>query len=66
MTKYSVEVEFRVMAQHICEQPWLNITLTDLKMKIKGSIMMYCDKKVDINIVYNLVHHDHTKHVEVD
>ena len=54
------------MAQHICEQPWLNITLTDLKMKIKGSIMMYCEKKVDINIVYNLVHHDHTKHVEVD
>ena len=27
---------------------------------------MYCDNKSTINIVHNLVKHDHTKHVEVD
>ena len=27
---------------------------------------VYCDNKAAISIVHNAVHHDHTKHVEVD
>ena len=27
---------------------------------------MYCDNKVVINISHNSIHHDRTKHVEVD
>ena len=29
-------------------------------------MQLYCDNKAAINIAYNLVHHDRTKHVEVD
>ena len=35
-------------------------------MHKKGPIKLYCDKKAAINIAHNPVHHDRTKHVEVD
>lgn len=28
--------------------------------------MLYCNNKSTINIVYNLVHHDQTKHMHID
>ena len=30
------------------------------------NLRSFCDNKVAISIAYNPVHHDHTKHVEVD
>lgn len=35
-------------------------------MKIGGPIEMMCDSQSTIAIAKNLVHHDKTKHVEID
>lgn len=40
--------------------------LEELKMSMGLSIKLFCDNKAAINISHNLVHHDRTKHVEVD
>ncbi|XP_031281718.1 secreted RxLR effector protein 161-like [Pistacia vera] len=62
----SVEVEFRVIAQGICEVLWLRKLLEELQIIIKYSVKLYCDKKAAINISLNPVQHDRTNHVEVD
>ena len=33
---------------------------------IETPMRLYCDNKTAINIAYNPMHHDRTKHVEVD
>ena len=40
--------------------------LEDLGIKIQLPIRIHCYNKVIISISHNLVHHDRTKHVEVD
>lgn len=37
-----------------------------IKIKIKGPMKLYFDNKSIISIVHDPVHHDRTKHVEVD
>lgn len=66
VARSSVEAEFRVMALGICELLWMKIVFTDFKVKTQVPMMVYCDNKVTINIAYNLVHHDKTKHLEID
>ena len=66
VARSSAEAEFRAMAQGICELLWLKIILEDLKIKWEGSMKLYCDNKSAINIAYNSVQHDQTKHIEVD
>ncbi|CAA6670557.1 unnamed protein product [Spirodela intermedia] len=46
----SVEAEFRVMTQDICEILWVNIILKDLKIKIQCPMKIYCDNKSMISI----------------
>ena len=65
VARSSEEAEFRVMALGICELLW-KIVFTDFKVKTQVPMMVYCDNKVTINIAYNLVHHDKTKHLEID
>lgn len=66
MPRSSEEVEFRAIALDICELWWLKIILKDLKIGQHGSMKLYCEKKSTINIAYNPVQHDWTKHVEMD
>ena len=35
-------------------------------MEYNKSIHLFCDNRAAINIAKNSVHHDHTKHVEID
>ena len=46
----SVEVEFCIIAQGICELLWLNIILEGLKVKWETPMRLYCDNKSTINI----------------
>ncbi|RDX85301.1 hypothetical protein CR513_33542, partial [Mucuna pruriens] len=42
------------------QDPWF------IKNQPLGPIKFYCDNKSTINIAYNLVSHDKTKHIEID
>ena len=66
MARSSAEVEFRSMALGLCELLWLRIVLDDLKIKIQGTIDIFCDNQSTINIAHNPVQHDRTKHIEID
>ena len=50
----------------MCELLWLKQLLGEIGVKEEMPMKMYCDNKAAINISHNPVHHDQTKHVEVD
>ena len=62
MARSSAEVEFRAMAQGICEVLWIK----SLLIEQTNSMRLYCDNKSVINIAHNPIQHDRTKHVEID
>lgn len=64
VARSSAEVEFRALALGICEGIWLRRLLKDLR--IGTSIKIMCDNQSAIAIAKNPVHHDRTKHVEID
>ncbi|CAN1170498.1 Retrovirus-related Pol polyprotein from transposon TNT 1-94 [Linum perenne] len=66
VARSSAEAEYRALALGICEGIWLKRVLSELKMEYGGPIQFLCDSQAAISIVRNPVHHDRTKHVEVD
>ena len=66
VARSSAEAEFRAMAQGICERIWLNRLLEELRVPSKHPIVLYCDNQAAISIAKNPIHHDRTKHVEID
>ena len=66
VARSSAEAEFRGMALVVCEALWLRLLLRDLGCLPMQPIQLYCDNKAACDIAHNLVHHDCTKHVEVD
>ncbi|PON92119.1 hypothetical protein TorRG33x02_121910, partial [Trema orientale] len=61
-----VEVEFRALAHGVCEGIWLRRILEELKMPFQEPMKMFFDNLAAISIAKNPVHHDQTKHVEID
>lgn len=51
VARSSVEAKFR--AHGVCELLWLPIILNDLKIKLEGTMKLYCNNKSAINIVHN-------------
>ncbi|RVW28177.1 Retrovirus-related Pol polyprotein from transposon TNT 1-94 [Vitis vinifera] len=66
VARSSAEVEFRGMALGLCEALWLRLLLQDLGYLSRQPILLFCDNKAACDIAHNPVHHDRTKHVEVD
>ena len=66
MARSTAEAEFRAMAHGVCELLWLQILLMELKLFKHKPLMLYCDNKAAIDIANNPVHHDRTKHIEID
>ena len=54
------------MAHGICEGIWLQRMLQELKVSSHLPMRVLCDNKAAISIAKNPVHHDRTKHVEID
>ena len=40
--------------------------LRELKVETKDTVKMFCDSQAAISIAKNPVHHDRTKHIEID
>ncbi|KAK3041993.1 hypothetical protein RJ639_002301 [Escallonia herrerae] len=66
VARSSAEAEFRAMAHGICEGMWLKRLLEELQFSPSASMKMMCDNKAAISIAKNPVHHDRTKHIEID
>lgn len=66
VTRSSAEAKFRTIAHGVCEMLWLKILLKELGFDSKDLMRLYCNNKAAINIAYNLVQHDLTKHIEID
>nr|CAN77272.1 hypothetical protein VITISV_018551 [Vitis vinifera] len=45
---------------------WIQRMLNELGISTKKPIKMFCDNQAAISIAKNLVHHDRTKHIEID
>ncbi|XP_021724259.1 uncharacterized protein LOC110691609 [Chenopodium quinoa] len=66
IAKSSAEAEYRAMALTSCEVTWLTQLLKDLGLKNLGPAILKCDNKAALSIAANPVHHERTKHIEVD
>lgn len=66
VARSSAEAELRALAQGVCELIWIKRILEELKLQRTEPLMLYSDSKSAINIAHNPIHHDRTKHVEVD
>ena len=66
VARNNAEAEFHAIAHGMCELLWLKQLLGEIGVKEEMPMKMYCDNKAAINISQNPVHHDQTKHVEVD
>lgn len=66
VARSSAEAEFRALAHGICEIMWLKLLLDELGIRENNPMKVYCDNKAAIAMSHNPVHHDRTKHVEVD
>ena len=62
----SAEAKFRAMAQGFCEGIWLRRLLQELQIPMTELVQVLCDNQSAISIAKNPVHHDRTKHVEID
>ena len=54
------------MALTTCEVTWLTQLLKELGIKSLVIVVLKCDNQAGISIAVNPVHHQKTKHVEVD
>ncbi|RVX23717.1 Retrovirus-related Pol polyprotein from transposon RE1 [Vitis vinifera] len=66
VARSSAEAEVRAIAHGICEGIWLKRLLEELQLAPHGPMKLMCDNQVAISIAKNPVHHDRTKHVEID
>ncbi|GMI66228.1 cysteine-rich RLK (RECEPTOR-like protein kinase) 8 [Hibiscus trionum] len=61
-----VEAEYRAIALGMWEGIWLEKLLVELGFSDSKKFELYSDSQSATSIVRNLVHHDMTKHVEID
>jgi hypothetical protein len=62
----SAESEYRVMAQSTCEILWINHLLLEIGLDPSSPVKFWCDNQATLHIASNPVHHERTKHIEVD
>ena len=65
VARSSAEAEYRGLVFGVCEMLWLRHLLRDLGFKKNKTMFLYCDNKAAVEIVYNPVQHDITKHVKI-
>ena len=66
VARSSVEAEFRAIAHGTCELIWIKGFLEVLRLFQNSPVKLFCDNQIVISIANNPMHHDRTKHVEVD
>lgn len=66
VARSTAEAEFRSLAMTICEVMWIKKLLKEIGLTALGTTTIYCDNKAAFAIAANPIHHEKTKHVEID
>ncbi|XP_071695611.1 uncharacterized protein [Rutidosis leptorrhynchoides] len=66
VSKFSAEAEYRATVACTCEIIWIINLLTELKLNKLLPVLMHCDNNPAIQISANPVHHERTKHFDID
>ncbi|KAL4376695.1 hypothetical protein GQ457_02G014510 [Hibiscus cannabinus] len=65
VSRSSSEAEYRALAAVTCELQWFQYLLNDLCISFDCA-NVYCDNLSAIKLAENPVHHERTKHIEID
>ena len=66
VARNSAEAQFKALTHWTCELIWIKKLLEELRLFQNNPMKLFCDNQATISIANNPVHHDRTKHVEVD
>ncbi|KAL8154536.1 hypothetical protein AgCh_000052 [Apium graveolens] len=66
VSRSSSEAEYRSMAAAASEGTWVVRLLEELGVKDLKPVTLHCDNQSAIHIAKNPVHHERTKHIEID
>ncbi|KAF5482355.1 hypothetical protein F2P56_002931 [Juglans regia] len=66
VSRSSVEAEYRSIAFTFCEIIWIQALLKDLHQSHTQLVLLFCDNQAALHIADNPVHHERTKHIELD
>jgi hypothetical protein len=66
VSRWSVEAEYRAMANGMEEACWLWQLLQELYAPLTKSTLVYCNNVSVIYLSTNHIQHQHMKHVEID
>lgn len=66
VSRSSAEAEYRSMSMTTCELKWLKCLLASLGISCSAPMQLYSDSQYALHIASNHVHHERTKHIEVD
>ncbi|KAL7608574.1 hypothetical protein Lser_V15G11391 [Lactuca serriola] len=66
VARSSTEAEYRALADTTQELVWLRWLLSDMGLSLSSPTVIWCDNTSAIQIAYNDVFHERTKHIEID
>jgi len=66
ISRSSSEAEYRALATTTCKLQWLSYLFQDLHLPLSQPVTLYCDNKYVLQIAFNQVFHERTKHIEID
>ncbi|GKD24419.1 ribonuclease H-like domain-containing protein [Tanacetum coccineum] len=66
LSRSSAEAEYRGVANSVAETCWLRNLLRELHTPLSSITLVYCDNVSAVYLSCNPVHHQRTKHIEID
>jgi hypothetical protein len=66
VSRSSDEAEYRGVANAVAEACWIRQLFGELRRPLTCATLVYCDNISVVHLSTNLVHHQRTKHVEID
>jgi len=65
VSKSSTEAEYRALSSITSEVVWLRRLLLHFEIDIPF-VMLFCDNKYALSLAFNPVHHERSKHIDID
>ena len=66
VSRSSAEAEYRGVANAVAETCWIRQLLSELRRPLTRATLVYCDNISAVYLSTNPVHHQRTKHMEID